>query len=60
MYGSAVDHREIPVMTVDYAHRVMQTHLECLLSVCPIKRQAKARLIEAGHLVPADDPHIGF
>lgn len=53
------DHGELPVMTVDYAHRVMQTHLTCPVSVCPVKNQAKRRLVECGVLVPSDAPHVG-
>lgn len=48
------DHRRLPVMTVQYAHAVMQDHLECLSADCPIKRQAKARLIEEQRMVPGD------
>ncbi|WP_245670717.1 hypothetical protein [Nocardia flavorosea] len=42
------------MMTVQYAHAVMQDHLECLSADCPIKRQAKARLIEEQRMVPGD------
>ena len=53
------DHRPLPVMTVADAHAVMQQHIDCLVSVCQIKRQAKIRLVETGRMVPADTPHIG-
>ncbi|MFE6861946.1 hypothetical protein [Nocardia sp. NPDC057668] len=53
------DHWAVPVMTVDNAHRVMQQHLTCPATLCPRKRQAKHRLTEAAHLVPADQPHFG-
>ncbi|MCX0274631.1 hypothetical protein NLM24_28870 [Nocardia zapadnayensis] len=47
-----IDHRTVPVMTVDHAHQVMQTHIECPSVACPIKRQARARLVEAHRMVP--------
>lgn len=47
-----VDHRRVPVMSVDHAHRVMQTHIECPSTACPIKRQARARLVEERRMVP--------
>ncbi|AYF75785.1 hypothetical protein D7D52_20255 [Nocardia yunnanensis] len=53
------DHSELPVMTIEYAHLIMQRHRNCLVSVCAVKNQAKRRLIECGALVPADAPHIG-
>ncbi|MFX0578020.1 hypothetical protein [Nocardia nepalensis] len=61
MHGLPVtNHRELPVMTIEYAHAMMQAHLECAASMCPVKAQAKKRLIEAGRFVPADVPHQGF
>ncbi|WP_084530527.1 hypothetical protein [Nocardia miyunensis] len=61
MYDIPVtDHSRLPIMTIEYAHAIMQTHLECLSAVCQVKAQAKQRLIEAGRLVPADVPHLGF
>ncbi|NEW40436.1 hypothetical protein GV793_16120 [Nocardia cyriacigeorgica] len=53
-------HQSVPIMTVENAHQVMQRHVECLVSVCPIKQQAKARLVADGRMVPADRPHMGF
>ncbi|WP_433716138.1 hypothetical protein ACQP2U_20500 [Nocardia sp. CA-084685] len=50
----------MPVMTIEYAHVIMQSHLDCQASMCPVKAQAKKRLVEAGRLVPADVPHQGF
>ncbi|MEV4238722.1 MULTISPECIES: hypothetical protein [unclassified Nocardia] len=47
-------------MTIEYAHVIMQSHLDCQASICPVKAQAKKRLIEAGRFVPADVPHLGF
>ncbi|WP_281903416.1 hypothetical protein [Nocardia cyriacigeorgica] len=54
------DHQRLPSMTVAEAHRVMQVHIDCLVSVCPIKQQAKARLVADRRMVPADRPHMGF
>ena len=53
------DHSRLSCMTIDYAHSIMQIHLECSISACPIKAQAKRQLINAGRLVPADAPHVG-
>jgi hypothetical protein len=53
MYGLPItDHSELSDMTVEYAHLVMQAHINCPVTVCSVKRQARAVLIEAGHLVP--------
>ncbi|MGF6882544.1 hypothetical protein ABIA39_001486 [Nocardia sp. GAS34] len=61
MYGLPItDHRRLPVMTIAYAHLIMQTHLECPARICPVKGQAKQRLIDAGQLTPSDTPHMGF
>jgi|GEM_PF-1777156 len=61
MYDLPVtDHGRLPVMTIAYAHLIMQTHLECPAGVCSVKAQAKQRLIDAGQLVPADVPHLGY
>ncbi|MBF6099348.1 hypothetical protein [Nocardia cyriacigeorgica] len=46
-------HRELPVMDVETAHRVMQLHIDCLTTNCRIRNQAKARLVEAGIMVPS-------
>lgn len=56
----ATDHRRIPVMTVPYAHVVMQSHIDCLLIACPLKRQAKARLVEERRLIPGDGEYLGY
>ncbi|MBF6426885.1 hypothetical protein IU440_19560 [Nocardia cyriacigeorgica] len=61
MFGlSITDHRRAPTMTIELAHTVMQQHLECSILVCPIKQQAKAQLVAARRMVPADSPHMGF
>ncbi len=60
MYNLPIsDHSRSPAMTIEYAHSVMQMHLECSISICPIKAQAKGKLIDAGRLIPADAPHVG-
>ena len=51
MYG-VMSHDRVPVMTTGFAHSVMQVHIDCALCVCPVKRQAKQRLIDAKSLVP--------
>lgn len=51
MYG-VMNHDRVPVMTIGYAHIIMQVHIDCALCVCPVKQQAKQRFIEAKHLVP--------
>ncbi|WP_167356748.1 MULTISPECIES: hypothetical protein [Nocardia] len=47
-------------MTVTLAHAVMQRHIDCPINVCPIKQQAKAHLVTAQRMVPADRPHMGY
>ncbi|WP_290047829.1 hypothetical protein [Nocardia nova] len=51
MYG-VMNHDRVPVMTVNFAHAIMQVHIDCAFCICPVKQQAKLRLIEANHLVP--------
>lgn len=51
MYG-VMNHDRVPVMTTNFAHVVMRVHIDCALCVCPVKQQAKQRLIEAKHFVP--------
>ncbi len=53
-----ITHCRIPVMTVACAHMIMHTHIECSTTTCPVKLQAKTRLIETEHMVPADGPHF--
>ncbi|MQY21635.1 hypothetical protein NRB20_47480 [Nocardia sp. RB20] len=55
-----IDHHRLPIMTIDCAHVIMQKHLECTATTCPLKAQAKHRLTTPGHLVPADVAHRGF
>ncbi|RDI51152.1 hypothetical protein [Nocardia mexicana] len=53
MYGLPItDHRELPVMTTDYAHVIMRSHIDCPTLACPVKRQAKRCLVDAGQLAP--------
>ncbi|WP_433723969.1 hypothetical protein ACQP0C_25955 [Nocardia sp. CA-129566] len=54
------NHERVPIMTIAYAHATMQIHLDCPLSACPVKAQAKARLVEGGKMVPANVPHFGI
>ncbi|WP_280201936.1 hypothetical protein [Nocardia cyriacigeorgica] len=57
---SITEHRRVPSMTIELAHTVMQQHIEWPISVCPIKQQAKARLVEARRMVPANRPRMGY
>lgn len=56
-----INHDAVPesTLTPSRAHRIMQEHKHCPVSVCPAKAQARQALIEAGKLVPADAPHVG-
>ncbi len=56
-----VSHTAVPAntLTLSRAHRIMQQHKHCPVSVCPAKAQARGVLIESGRLVPADTPHVG-
>lgn len=54
------DHRPVPMMTIQHAHQVMQTHIECLSAECPIKSQARARLIESRRMVPGARDFSGY
>lgn len=54
------DHHLVPTMTITFAHAVMQRHIDCPINVCPIKQQAKAHLVTAQRMVPADRPHMGY
>ncbi len=54
------DHRRIPVMTISHAHLVMQAHIDCPLTACPLKQQARDRLIEERRLVPGGREFLGY
>ncbi|WUI35319.1 hypothetical protein OG804_12250 [Nocardia sp. NBC_00416] len=61
MFGlPVIDHRRVPVMTVEYAHLVMQAHIDCPLSACPVKRQAKAYLVGERRVIPGDRQFMGY
>jgi len=47
-------------LTLMQAHAIMQTHIDCPLTCCPIKLCAKVVLVRNGHLCPADRPKFGF
>ncbi|WP_245669524.1 hypothetical protein [Nocardia speluncae] len=47
-------------MTISHAHLVMQTHIDCPLTTCPLKKQARDRLIEERRLVPGDREFLGY
>ncbi|MGF6893819.1 hypothetical protein ABIA39_004178 [Nocardia sp. GAS34] len=60
MYGlQPADHNVVTVMTIPVAHRIMQEHIDCPITVCALKRQAKRALIGAGMLRPATAAHAG-
>lgn len=48
-------HAALPVMDIATAHLVMRTHIDCWGTICPLRRQAKQRLVEAGRLEPRVD-----
>ncbi|MFI1918658.1 hypothetical protein [Nocardia sp. NPDC020380] len=56
-----INHDAVPesTLTASRAHRIMQDHKRCPISVCAAKAQAKRTLIVTGRLVPADAPHVG-
>ncbi len=54
------DHHRVPAMTTALAHSVMQRHIDCPITVCPIKQQAKAHLVAAKRMIPANRPHMGY
>jgi hypothetical protein len=47
-------------MTIAVAQRIMQEHIDCPITVCALKRQAKRELIASGLLRPADVAHFGY
>jgi len=61
MYGlPPADHNAVADMTIPAARRIMQEHIDCPITLCALKRQAKCALIGAGLLRPADTAHFGF
>ncbi|OXR46840.1 hypothetical protein B7C42_01818 [Nocardia cerradoensis] len=55
-----ISHSALPTMTTALAHRIMQDHLDCPITVCARKLQAKLWLVATGALHPADRPHFGI
>lgn len=49
-----------PVLELDAhrAHMIMQSHMNCLMEMCPRKRQAKRFLIESNRMTR--DSHRGY
>lgn len=46
------DHSALPVpMQVAYAHVVMQQHLDCPITICALKRQARDLLVAEKRMV---------
>ncbi|WP_433732062.1 hypothetical protein ACQP0C_08075 [Nocardia sp. CA-129566] len=56
-----IDH-DVPTdgLTVQAAHIVMQSHIDCPITICRIKLHAKTVLVRHGHLNPAEQPKFGF
>lgn len=55
-----LSHSAVPDLTVDRAHRIMQEHIDCPITVCRLKSQAKTMLVDHDRLVPADRPQFGL
>ncbi|WP_433728804.1 hypothetical protein ACQP0C_39950 [Nocardia sp. CA-129566] len=47
-------------LTLEAAHEVMRTHIDCSITACPIKLYAKTLLVRHRHLEPAERPKFGF
>ncbi|WP_378733696.1 hypothetical protein [Nocardia brasiliensis] len=47
-------------LTIEAAHVVMQSHIDCPITACPIKLFAKTLLVRHGRLRPAERPKFGF
>ncbi|CCF63808.1 hypothetical protein [Nocardia cyriacigeorgica] len=47
-------------MTVELAHRVMQEHIDCPVTVCAIKSQAKTLLVQHNRMSPANRVKFGY
>jgi hypothetical protein len=47
-------------LTVEAAHTVMQAHIDCSITACPVKLYAKTVLVRYRHLAPAERPKFGF
>ncbi|MFI5719903.1 hypothetical protein [Nocardia sp. NPDC051750] len=55
-----LSHSAVPALTVDRAHRIMQEHIDCPITVCLLKSQAKSVLVDNERLVPADRLQFGL
>ncbi|MEU6561679.1 hypothetical protein [Nocardia nova] len=55
-----IDHSALPAMTTGLAHQIMQEHIECPITVCARKLQAKLWLVAIGAMQPADRPQFGI
>ncbi len=47
-------------LTLESACAVMQEHIECPITACPIKLCARTLLIREGRIEPAERPKFGF
>lgn len=55
-----LSHSAVPSLTINRAHQIMQEHIECPVTVCRLKAQAKSVLVDHDRLVPADRPQFGL
>ncbi len=53
-------HHAVLTMTVELAHRVMQEHIDCPVTVCAIKSQAKTLLVQQKRLAPSGRMKFGY
>lgn len=57
MFGlPPTDHSTVSQMSESAAHTILQDHLDCPITVCPVKLQAKTYLVRIGKLVPRTGP----
>ncbi|MEU8895382.1 hypothetical protein AB0C65_05970 [Nocardia sp. NPDC048505] len=47
-------------LDIESAALVMQHHIECPITICPIKLYAKTLLVRAGRMRPAERPKFGY
>ncbi len=53
-------HNAVLSMSVELAHRVMQEHIDCPVTVCAIKSQAKPLLVQHNRMAPSDRMKFGY
>ncbi|MCP2319573.1 hypothetical protein APR12_004942 [Nocardia amikacinitolerans] len=55
-----IGHDRRKTMTPPLAHRIMQEHMHCPITVCPVKQQARAYLIQTKRYVPQSNSCARF